>query len=136
MSLDRDLRLYEVICARMNVCFMVDLSVNYLNKSVLNKALIYLKLKHPYLKMTLKQNNQSLKYVEQNEEERLYDVINAHQLNDDFDGWKERLIKMCNVIRDFEKSLIFFDLFSFANSNRHQLYCCINHSGMHFDYEI
>ena len=141
---ERDLRLYEIICARMNISFMIDFNAVELNKEHLSTALNYVKLKHPYLRMKLVDDHgnevlsnefqnafQAFKYVEMNDNQKMFVPISMHKVNSeaDFNQWQERLIHVANVDRNFSKSLIFLDVYSLNDTNRHQIYGCINHSG-------
>lgn len=144
MAFERELRLYEIICARMNISFMVDLNATNLCKETLNKALKCAKAKHPYLRMKMVDNQgndvlsnqfknsfQSFKYVEITDDEAIFIPIIEQRLksHEAFNDWQQMLIDVANRDRNFSKSLIFLDLVSLENSNRHKIYGCINHSG-------
>lgn len=128
--ISRRLHLIEQADIYESMNMMVQFESSKLDLEYLNKSIILVKKRYPYLRMKIvRAEDETLSYVEQNETELKQTFLELFKLEsmNEFNNWKSRFIRFGSKQRDTSKSIVFFDLFSFEN--KHQLCMSMNHSG-------
>ncbi|CAF0719677.1 unnamed protein product [Brachionus calyciflorus] len=129
----RPLRFYESICLPSNINFMLSLECSALVPEHIKTAFRMIKKRHPYFRMKIKRNNNgSAEFIEMISKEELETVfLERFEVTSEkeFENWEARLIAIGSKPHDSSQSTFYLELCSF-NKTRHQLFACVNHSGI------